>query len=771
MSSAFEALPPPPGGRLLWVRGTVQGVGFRPWVWRLAQELGLNGQVSNDPDGVHIQAWGSEMALNALCSRLQLESPTSARVEALSWDPLPGHGAPGFHIEESGSAGEPTLTIPPDLAPCPDCLRELFDPTDRRYRYPFLNCTACGPRYTVLTGLPWDRQRTTLVGFPLCPDCLAEYEDPADRRFHAQPIACPACGPLLRLVDAHGIPMSGDPIQLAATSIAGGAIVAIQGVGGFQLACDATDPEVVARLRRGKQREEKPFAVMVRDLAAARLLARIDPVEAGLLEDAARPIVLLRARPHSALAHQVAPGTDLLGLMLPSTPLHHLLLAGGKHPMVMTSGNRRGAPILICPEAARRELSGVADLFLVHDRPIANRADDSVVAVLSGRSTLLRRARGYVPRPVHLPRAVARPTLAVGALLKAAPCLAVDDTAWLGPHVGDLEGVAAMEAMEESVARLEQLLGVRAEVLAHDLHPDLPSTRWASARPALARVGVQHHHAHVAAALAEHGLMGPALALTWDGVGLGTDGTGWGGELLLADLAGFTRIATLSPLPLAGGDQAVREPWRLALALLMELGHKVPDCLPFSAIPGPRIESVRRMLRQQVACPPVHGLGRWFDAVGALLLGRAVVDFEGQLAMELETAARRWTGRERIIPLPFSLDRSGEPWVLNLWPAVGTLINAWLAGQPGDLLAARFHQTLVEAGFRLIARARQVHGPLPALLTGGCFQNALLVDGLVHALPTDLPLLRHGECPPGDGGLSLGQVLVADAVLRATRAG
>jgi len=780
------------------VRGTVQGVGFRPWVWRLAHELGLSGRVRNDADGVHIEAWGAPADLDALCARLVgEEAPQSARVEAVDWQLLGEERAgeesagEGFAIIDSRPGAARSLSIPADLAPCPDCLRELRDPTDRRYRYAFINCTACGPRFTLVTGLPWDRPRTTMAGFPLCPRCRAEYQDPADRRFHAQPVACPDCGPRLRLLDAAGQEQAGDALEGAAAWLRAGGIVAVHGVGGFQLACDATDPAAAARLRAGKRRPAKPFALMVADLDAARALARLTPAEAALLASPARPIVLLQALPDGPLAPAVAPGCARLGLMLPSSPLHYLLLDAVGRPLVMSSGNRSGGPILTTPQAALAELgagtgrdagtpgNAVAERFLVHDRPIASRCDDSVAAVLAGRPTLLRRARGFVPRPVRLARPMERPVLAVGALLQAAPCLAVGDQAWLGPHVGDLDEERTMAAMEEAVARLEGLLGVRAEVLAHDLHPDLPSTRWAQQRPALARVGVQHHHAHVAAVLAEHRVAGPALALAWDGVGMGSDGGAWGGELLLADAGGFARLATISPLPLAGGDQAVHEPWRLALALLYHLGVPTPERPPFTAVPAARRLAVGRLLDSGVACPPAHGMGRWFDAVGSLLTGRPTAADEAQLAVALEDLAgqdgfradpsspRPTLAGTTLAPLPFRIDDQRSPWLLDLWPAARALVAAWLDGASPARLAARFHQTLVAAGVALLVRARQEHGPLPVVLAGGCFCNARLVDGLTRALPRELRLLRAEQVPPGDGGLALGQVLVADAVQRA----
>ncbi|HUL77282.1 MAG TPA: carbamoyltransferase HypF, partial [Vicinamibacteria bacterium] len=554
-------------GKRIQVRGTVQGVGFRPWIYRLAHEEGLSGRVRNDARGVTIEAFGHPEALAAFLRRIGTEAPPAARVREVEEESIPAETVPGFAILPSEGEGGRRVSIPPDLATCPECLREVRDPGDRRHLYPFTNCTHCGPRFTIACDVPYDRPATTMARFPMCADCRREYEDPLDRRFHAQPVACPACGPVLALADATGpVAAKGDALVVAAAELVRGRIVAVKGLGGYHLACDATSSEAVRRLRERKKRDEKPFAVMVADLPAARALAHVAPAEERLLDSVERPIVLVRQRSGSGLAREVAPGNPLVGLILAYTPLHHLLLEAVGRPLVMTSGNLSEEPMAAKDDEAFGRLAGIADLFLAHDREIENRCDDSVARVIAARPTVLRRSRGYVPRPIRLRRPVRRPVLACGAHLKNTFCLARGDEAWLGPHIGDLDNLEATRAFEEQVERLQRFLGVRPEVIAHDRHPDYASTRYALARPEAAKVAVQHHHAHVASALGEHGLEGPVLGVAWDGTGYGTDGTAWGGELLLVREGSFERLATLRPLRLAGSDEAIRQVWRIALA-------------------------------------------------------------------------------------------------------------------------------------------------------------------------------------------------------------
>jgi hydrogenase maturation protein HypF len=768
------------------ISGLVQGVGFRPWVHSVATATGIRGRVFNTGSRVIVEAFGSAEALDGFVRRLASPPMPAAAVDEVCVAPITAepeppppiqvvHGVASsqiapldalFQIAESATGdGSRTPSIPPDLALCEDCRRELLDPADRRYRYPFVNCTACGPRYTISRDVPYDRARTTMAAFSMCIACRAEYFDPRDRRFHAEPIACPDCGPRLRLTTAPGEVVPGEPITAAAVALCAGAIAAVKGLGGYHLACDATSPAAVATLRERKHRDAKPLAVMVEDVRAAERLAMVSREEARLLDSAERPIVLLTRREDSGVADAIAPGLPTIGLMLAYTPLHVLLLRKVGRPLVMTSGNVSDEPMAHRDDEARARLAAIADVFLEHDRAIENRCDDSVAAVIAGRGTVFRRARGYVPRPVRLHRALARPVLACGAHLKNAVCLAEGREAWLGPHVGDLETLEACRDFERGVARLERFVGITAEVVAHDLHPDYYSTRYALARPGGIKIGVQHHHAHVAAAMAEHGIEGAVIGFAWDGTGLGTDNTAWGGELLVADFGGFERVATFRPLFLAGGDAAVCEVWRLALAALDDAfdGAAPLDAFPlFAGIEPFRIAAVRRMIASGRHAPPAHGVGRWFDALGAAFLGRARARYEGEVAILWNHAADPAERR----PYPFAIE-DGDVSRVDLRPLVRAAARDFLGGTAPGTISARFHSTLGAVAAEIVARAAGRAGRLPVVLTGGCFQNARLVDEVLRALGTR-PVLRHGEIPPGDGGIALGQALVADAIARRT---
>ncbi|HEY6148364.1 MAG TPA: carbamoyltransferase HypF, partial [Thermoanaerobaculia bacterium] len=542
-------------GRRIEVRGTVQGVGFRPWIWRLAHDHGIAGRVSNDSRGVTIDAFGVASALESFVQDIRKSPPPAAEIRELVCHAIPAEPSREFVIVPSRQSEGLEVSIPPDLATCADCLAEISDPADRRYRYAFTNCTNCGPRFTIARGVPYDRARTTMAPFEMCAPCRAEYENPADRRFHAQPNACPDCGPGLFAVSAGGEPLAWpDPVRGTAKTLLAGLTVAIKGLGGFHLACDATNPTAVARLRRRKRREEKPFAVMVAGIREAEAIAEISPAERKLLESTERPIVLLKRREGSGLAEGVSPDNPLVGVLLAYTPLHHLLLADVGRSLVMTSGNLSEEPIVCGNEEALRRLSGIADGFLFHDREIESRCDDSVARVVARGPVLLRRSRGWVPRSIPVDVPFAEPVLAAGGHLKNTFCIGLGGAAYLGPHIGDLENLETLAAFEESVDRMEKFLKVRPEIVAHDLHPDYVSTVWARDERSGRKVAVQHHHAHVASAMAEHGLAGPVLGLAWDGTGYGTDGTAWGGELLLAGLDGFERLGSFRPIRLAGGE-------------------------------------------------------------------------------------------------------------------------------------------------------------------------------------------------------------------------
>lgn len=746
-------------GLRIEIRGTVQGVGFRPWVYRVANELRVGGRVHNHARGVTIEAFGDDRVLASLVARLR-EPPPPARVLDLATAAIPSEPTSEFSIVHSAEGGPRTLSIPPDLATCPDCEREIFDERDRRFGYPFTNCTACGPRFTIATGVPYDRPATTMAPFVMCADCRREYDDPLDRRFHAQPNACPVCGPRLALWSPDGVAIPcDDPLRELAARLRGGAIAAIKGLGGFHLACDAMRGDVVAELRRRKHREQKPFAIMVAGLAQAEALAQLSPVERALLASPERPIVLVQRREEAHLPDAIAPATTLVGVMLPYTPLHHLLLRAVDRPLVMTSANPSEEPICADNDEAVRRLGAIADILLVHDREIATRCDDSVARVIAERPTLVRRSRGYVPRPVALAHPVKRAVLAVGAQLKNTFCIAAGDLAYLGPHVGDLDNPATLGFFERAITRLEDILEVRPEVIAHDLHPHYLSTQFARGRDGVL-VGVQHHHAHVASAMAEHHLAGPVIGVAYDGTGWGPDGTAWGGEILLATFADYERLSTFRPVALAGGDTAIRQPWRIALALVDDaFGQDAPlaNLGLFSQVAPRAIASVRGMIRADINAPRARGIGRFFDGIAALCLQRTTSAYEGELAVAWNLASAGAAS-----PYPFEIT-GGE---VDLRPMIRALVEDLIAGVPVPALSARFHETLVAATVDRVRAAVARVGRLPVVLTGGAFHNPLLARGVRDGL-RDLDVRLHGEVPPGDGGIALGQALVADARLAA----
>jgi hydrogenase maturation protein HypF len=710
--------------RRIRVRGVVQGVGFRPFVHRLATREGLGGRVWNDGDGVVVEVEGGGGALEAFARALAGEAPPLARVTSVTSEVVAPLGERAFAVVASHGGGRAAV-VPPDVATCDDCLRELFDPADRRYRYPFLNCTNCGPRLTIVVDVPYDRPRTTMAGFPLCADCRREYEDPSDRRFHAEPIACAACGPRLSL-----------PLEEAVAALREGAIVAVKGLGGYHLACDATSERAVARLRERKGREEKPLAVMAADATA---LALATPAELALLRSPARPIVLVRRRPDAAIAPSVAPGTPWLGLLLPYTPLHHLLAADAGLPLVMTSGNRTDEPIAFDDGDGRRRLGDVADLFLSHDRPIHRRCEDSVVRA----GFPVRRSRGYAPSALSLPVPPAQPLVAAGAELKSTFCVARGGDAFLSSHLGDLTDERAHAAFRHDLALWLEMLGVAPGVVACDLHPDYLSTRWAREQ-GLQVVEVQHHHAHAAACLAEHGETGPALAVVLDGTGFGTDGTIWGGEVLRCDLAGFERVAHLEALPLPGGEAAVREPWRTAAAHLERAGRPVP---------WERWELVRQSLA--VNAPLSSGAGRLFDACAAVLAVRERISYEGQAAIELEHLAGDVEAPPYACAVDGGLIRGAE--------LVAAAHDDLAAGRHRCEIAAAFHEGVAAAFAAACAAAA---GPRTVALSGGCLQNVRLLASLRRRLEEEgFRVLSHAAVPPNDAGVSYGQAAVAAARL------
>ncbi|MFD3400830.1 carbamoyltransferase HypF [Kribbella sp. NPDC058693] len=742
------------------VTGVVQGVGFRPFAYALARELGLSGQVGNTAAGVIADVEGPVAAVNAFADRIRTEAPPLAVVSAVTTESLQAVGGTEFTILDS-TAGPGRTLVSPDVATCADCLAEFADPSDRRYRHPFITCTNCGPRFTIITDLPYDRPATTMSGFPLCPDCAREYADPADRRFHAQPIACPACGPRLQLVQP-GLEAEYDEDALAAAHalLVDGAILAVKGIGGFHLVCDAADQAAVTTLRKRKDRGDKPFAVMAADLDAARRIVAVDADEEELLTGSRHPIVLLRRRPGAAVAEAVAPGNPDLGVMLPYTALHQLLFdQPGPCVLVMTSGNLSGEPIATADDEAMTRLAGLADAWLGHDRPIHVPCDDSVVRIVDRTELPVRRSRGYAPFPVDLPVPV-RPALAVGGDLKNTFCLGDGLYAWLSAHVGDMDDLATLQAFERSERHLEELTGVRPEVLVTDKHPSYRSRQWAqlnaAGRPV---IGVQHHHAHLASVMAEHRYQGEIIGFAFDGTGYGDDGAVWGGEVLLAGYDGFERYAHLKYVPLPGGDAGVRNPCRMALSHLRAAGLRWDPRLPsVRACHGAELDLLRTQLDKDIACAPTSSMGRLFDAVSSLAGVCHRAGYEAQAAIELEGLASSEQGLGA-----YEFEVTGEE--IDPAPMLAAVVRDVLAGVAPGVISARFHRGLAGLMVTLAERIRAAEGLTTVGLSGGVFVNKILLSATTSAL-TDagFAVLRHRRVPPTDAGLALGQLAVAARV-------
>ena len=746
------------------MEGIVQGVGFRPYVHNLAHAMGLSGRVGNDARGVVVEVEGTPDLVERFLGRLSVEAPAMAVIERVETRPLDARGGEGFHIVPSDATGTRAVPVSPDIATCGACLAELWDPSDRRHRYPFTNCTNCGPRYTIVRDVPYDRPTTTMAGFAMCDDCAREYHDPADRRFHAQPVCCPVCGPQLSLTDADGAPVDGDPVRAAARLLRGGSIVAVKGLGGYHLAVDATDEAAVARLRARKHREERPLAVMVADLDGARALATVDEREARLLSGPTAPIVLLQRRADAGVADAVAPGNRALGVMLAYTPVHHLLAAELGGPFVLTSGNVSDEPIAYADDDARSRLAGIADAFLVHDRPIHMRVDDSVVRLVADRPLLLRRSRGYAPQPVLTAQPFPRPVLAVGAELKSTVCLAAGRRAYLSHHIGDLENWETYQSFVGAIDHLRKLFAIEPAVVAHDLHPEYLSTKHAVELDGVDQVGVQHHHAHSAACLADNDEPGPAIGVAFDGTGFGTDGTIWGGEVLVADLARFQRVGHLDVVPLPGGAAAIREPWRVAAARLAQaFGGRVPVDLAVVGRHRDRWADVLAVAGAGINSPPTSSAGRLFDAVAAVAGVRDAVSYEGQAAIELEQVA------DPSEPHAYRAALTDDaPFVVVGADLVRAVVADLRAGVPVAAVAARFHRGVVDAVAAACDRVRADTGLATVALSGGVFQNVLLVRWTVAALEADgFRVLTHRRVPPNDGGISFGQAVVIAARDRA----
>ena len=760
------------------VRGVVQGVGFRPFVYRLATEEGLAGSIGNDTDGVTIEVEGPALHIAAFLERLRREVPPLARIDSVVARDLQTTGERGFHIVASEVLGRVSTGIPADAATCPDCLRELLDPADRRFRYPFLNCTNCGPRFTITRRIPYDRPQTSMAVFPMCAACQAEYDDPLNRRFHAQPNACRDCGPHVWLESADGRPIpSDDPVKTTIDRLVSGEVIAIKGIGGFHLAVDATSEEAVLRLRHRKHRYGKPLAVMVRDMEAARAVCELTPEEEALLQTPARSIVVARARAGNGIAPAVAPGIPWLGVFFPYAPLQHLLFADVRvKALVMTSANISEEPIAIDNDEARARLGPIADAFLMHNREILQRCDDSVAAIVDGAPQLVRRARGFVPLAVPLPLD-SPPLLAVGGHLKNVFTLARGNCTYQSQHLGDLENLSGLDFFKESLAHLMHTFEIEPEAVVHDLHPGYLSTSWArgwAEERGLSLIGVQHHHAHIAGCMAEHALSGPVIGLALDGTGYGTDDRIWGGEVLTCRLESFERLAHLEYVHMPGGEAAIREPWRMALGHLHAAGFDVtdPDLLKLLKANDENVRVLMRMMTRGVNAPLTSSLGRLFDAVAAVVLERSEVDYEAQAAIELEGVAVDEPDGDPAAP-PYKVELSGgdgsrrEPAILRMASLWQGLMKDLRNGVDRAQIAARFHASVAHAFVQAVVQTRAATGIEQVALSGGCMHNRRLTRLLRTGLEQEgFRVFVHRSVSPGDGGLSYGQAVAAAAILR-----
>jgi hydrogenase maturation protein HypF len=756
------------------VSGVVQGVGFRPFVYRLARELGLSGFVLNDTHGVLAEAEGGATAVETFLARLGPDAPPLAVVHSLAVTDLIVIGDAGFAIRESAAAGMADAPVAADSATCADCRHELLDPDDRRYRYPFVNCTNCGPRFTIVRGVPYDRPLTSMASFTMCPACQAEYDDPSDRRFHAQPNACPMCGPAVSLVpDVVG---RGDVMDRASAALAAGEILAVKGIGGYHLACRGDDERVVARLRARKHREDKPFALMVPSAGAAAALVSLSAQERELLASPARPIVLAARRPGAVVARSVAPGARELGVMLPYSPLHHLLMSDlarlAVDAVVLTSGNVSDEPIAFADADARERLADVADRFLVHNRPIETRTDDSVMRVIEGgggpRRQMIRRSRGHVPAALALPGGTPRPLLGCGAELKHTFCVARGERAWVSHHIGDLRNYETLRSFRDGVRHFERLFAVTPEVVAHDLHPEYLSTKEALGHDGVETIGVQHHHAHLAACLAEFGEPGPAVGAIFDGTGYGTDGTVWGGEFLCGDLTGFRRVGHLLSARLPGGERAIRQPWRMACAWLSQVVDGPPERPRVLAevVDEATWTAVAGLVATGLSAPATSSMGRLFDAAAALCGVCPVVRYEGQAAIEFEALCAPGSGCN---PYPMPLREGADGFVLDPLDAIRGMVADVAASVPVGVVAGRFHAAVAAGTVAACERACEETGSGTVVLSGGVFGNRRLLEAVLDGLQAvGLRVLVPELLPAGDGAIAFGQVAVAAAALRAS---
>jgi hydrogenase maturation protein HypF len=752
--------------RHIIIEGIVQGVGFRSFVHRLATQNGLAGFVLNNAGGIIMEVEGDPATLDNFLGSLRETCPPLAWIDRIACGVLPLKQETTFDIAASDVSEERRALIPPDTPTCDACLAELFDRKNRRFEYPFINCTNCGPRFTIIKDIPYDRERSTMSAFPMCSECQREFQNPNDRRFHAQANACADCGPNVRLIDCKGRAVSdGDPIRTSAALLQEGAIIAVKGLGGYHLACDAFNDDAVGRLRSKKRRAEKPFALMASDLENIGPICFIDSTEESLLRSSSRPIVLLRKRQLNRIPDQVAPGQDFLGVMLPYTPLHHLLLKAANQTLVMTSGNLSEEPICYRDEEALDQLGQVADYFLVHNRPIHVRCDDSVIRNLDGRELIIRRARGYAPRPISLSKSFAKPVLACGAQLKSTFCLGKERYAFLSHHIGDMENYETFTSFAEGVEHFKRLFDISPAIVAHDLHPQYLSTKYTLELKGVTRVAVQHHHAHIASCMAEHGLEGPVIGVAFDGLGYGADGAIWGGEFFTATLGHYERWGHFRYIPLAGGDTAIRQPLRSALAYLGDALSTDPVSLRlpgWEGIPPSKLSLVQAMIRQGINTVPTSACGRLFDAVASILGIRHEVNYEGQAAIELEMAAGK--GIESGYAFNVSQDRC---WEIDFRPAITNIIDEIKEGEAISSIAAKFHNTVVRVIIEVCRRLRERAGLSQVCLSGGTFQNIYLLEHVIPRLrDLGFEVFRNTQVPANDGGISLGQAVIANEIFR-----
>ena len=748
------------------IKGIVQGVGFRPFIYNLARCYSLSGYVLNNTKGVDIEVEGKKENVRLFLQDIELKSPPLSVIEEIKWEELSLRGYKNFEIKSSKKEKERFLPISPDISICNDCLRELFDPSNRRYRYPFINCTNCGPRFTIVKDIPYDRKRTTMSSFKMCEECEREYNDPSNRRFHAQPNACWKCGPQVRLLDREGKEIkTSDPILTAASLIKEGKILAVKGIGGYHLACDATDPEVVEKLRRRKNRIDKPFAVMMLDINQVKKFCEVTPEEESFLLSPRRPIVLLKRKSQKVLPQEIAPRNKYLGVMLPYTPLHYLLLEEVKIPLVMTSGNISEEPIAYKDEDALCRLKTIADFFLVHNREIEIRVDDSVGKIVDGERVLIRRSRGYAPQPIKTHFTSKKCIVAFGSHLKNTFCLLRKDYAIVSHHIGDLENLEALSSLEEGIEHYKKIFYCMPEVVACDLHPNYTSTALAkeySRKYSLLLIPVQHHHAHIASVLAEKKIDGKVIGVAFDGSGLGDDGSIWGGEFLIADMKEFKRIAHLRYIPLPGGEAAIKEPWRMALSFLYQIygkeGKKVACQILSDVVKFEKIEAVQKLIEKNISSPLTSSAGRLFDAVSSILGIRHRINYEGQAACELETLAEE----KKESSYPFRIIEKKGRFTVDTLPIIEAILAEQEKGTGLEVIATRFHWTLSQIILEVCEKIRSIFSLNKVALSGGVFQNTLIVRQVRHLLTSSgFEVLLNSSVPPNDGGISLGQVAVA----------